>query len=309
MMFVAPVSAQDTSPVDSVKQEDAGKVDSSDVTIESEFFLNDPLMIDEEVDEESHDQIFPLWKSIAKGKALPKPWSVGAFQYGSITDYTIGESKIGFGELPDIQLKVDSTAVDLQIGTVGIKGALWLLPFLNVYVNMAYTSVNFDIYLENIPTSVEPPNPPQQPLPKITVGNVLLNLELSGPTTGTGVTFAFGWKQIFTTVTFSYSYSSLSASNFEAFGDQIFKTFMFLPKIGYSFEGTSVWFGARWMDDEANYKGSLQDGAFRFDVKIHQNKWSPEFGINTIMGENWELTLQAGYEPRLFSYFSVGYRI
>jgi hypothetical protein len=297
------------SPADTTEVEDLALFDSSAVTIRSRFFFNDPLMIEEEFEEESHERLFPLWKSIAKEQALPLPWTVAAWQYSSYTNYYIEEAIIGVGESPDFSLNVDSTAVDIQIATVGLRGGLWLFPFMNIYANLGYTWVYTDIYLENIPVSFTPPNPPTQPLPQITKGNVLLELDLKGSTVGTGASFAFGYHRFFTTITFSYAYSSLEARDWEAFGEQTFRTYLFLPKLGYSFEGTSIWLGARYMDDETRHTGSLEDGAFRFDVFIKQADWSPEVGINTIMGQNWELTLQAGYRDRLFTYFSVGYRL
>ena len=299
-----PLYAQEADSVQTI-----GKMDTSDIKIRPHFFFNDPLMIDEEVDEDSHERIFPLWKSIAKGKALPKPWSIGIFQFGQMTNYTLGEANIGLGELPDIPLNVDSTDVNMQISTIGVKVGLWLFPFMNIAANASYTQTDVNIYMENIPLGVEPPNPPTQPLPKVTRGNTLLKLDISGPTLGTSATFAFGWKKIFTTITFSYAYSSMSAANFEAFSDQTIRTHIFLPKLGYSFEGTSVWLGARYMEEEAKHAGSFKDNSLRFDVRIIKNAWSPEVGLNTIMGENWELTLQAGYKPRIFAYFSVGYRL
>jgi hypothetical protein len=301
--------AQDQSDVDSTRTNYENIPDSSATDQNSRFFFNDPLMIEEESKPDSHERMFPLWKSVVKDKALPKPWSIGVFQYSSFTDYFLQDATIGVGNLPDVLLDVDSTKVDLKIGTIGIKGGLWLFPFMNINANLAYSWINSKVYMENIPIRIDPPDPPQQPLPEVVIGNYLIELELQGPTMGIATTFAFGWEQIFSTITFSYAYSNLKSTNFEPFGKQTMRTLMFLPKIGYSFEGTSIWLGARLMDDEAHHKGSLNDGDFRFDVTITQNRWSPEVGISTIMGENWELILQAGYAARLFTYFSVAYRL
>jgi hypothetical protein len=273
------------------------------------LYLNDPLIIEDEVDAEMQEHLFPLMKSVAKGQALPKPWAIGFFQYGSLTDYTIQEATIGVGNFPDQPVNVEGTVAEIQVITPGIKGSLWLFPFLNVHATMSYVWLETDIYMEDVPTGVNPPDPPSQPLPELIYGNMRLLLELKGPTFGTGATFAFGYRHWWSTVTFSYAYSSLEAVNWEAFGTQKFTTYMLLPKVGYGFEGTSIWLGARYMDDETRHTGSLEDGDFRFDVLITEAKWSPEVGLNTIMSDHWELTVVAGYLPRIFAYFSVSYRI
>lgn len=307
MILGFPVPGRTEANSDSLRTQSTGQ--APDDRVPDGFFLNDPLVIEEAPSSEMAERLFPLWKSVAKGHALPKPWSVGLYQYAGITEYTLQEATIGVGEFPDEEIDIEGTAVDIRVGVPGLRGALWLLPFLNITGTLAYSRIQTSIYMEDVPIGVTPPDPPSQPGPEINYGNFLLELDLKGPSAGAGLTFAYGYQRIWSTITFTYAYSWLEAVGWEAFGKQSFRTYLFLPKLGYSFEGTSIWIGARYMDEETRHTGSLEDGAFRFDVLIKQARWSPEVGLNTIMGENWELTVQGGYQPRIFAYVAVGYRL
>ena len=84
------VGAQDPSEEDHEATEETAQAEASkdsdetNVTIKTvEYrvpeggYLTDPAVVQDTAKGPALNRIFPLWKSIAKGHALPRPWSVG----------------------------------------------------------------------------------------------------------------------------------------------------------------------------------------------------------------------------------------
>jgi hypothetical protein len=114
-----------------------------------------------------------------------------------------------------------------------------------------------------------------------------------------------GYQRFFGSVTFSYGDAKLDAT-VSAIGENNFSSQRILPKFGYVFEGTSVWLGAVWMDEESHQVGSLE--GFTYDVVISRTDWTPVAGIHTLLGEHWELMVEGGFGDRVSSQFLLGYR-
>lgn len=264
-------------------------------------FLDDPSMIEKDPEQTDRSRIFPLWKSIAKGRALPRPFSVGLVTYYQIQDYNIASASIEIEPFPPRELNVSNTFANISSKSAGIKGGLWLFPFLNLHAAVGYSETDSDIFLRDVPVGVIPgPGGPTTIL-----GEKLLELKFDGPYWNVGMTTVGGWNRWFGSLTLSYGKATLDAS-VGAIGTNTFTAERVMPKFGYAFKGTSVWLGAVWMSEESHQIGTI-DG-FKYDVLIERTDWTPLVGINTILGMNWEMTVEGGFGDRVSAMFSLGYR-
>ena len=187
--------------------------------------------------------------------------------------------------------------------TVGIKGALWLLPFLNVHVNVGYSDTDADIFLRDIPVAIIPPSGPAGD-PEVILGEKLLKLRFDGPYYAAGATLVGGWNNWWSSLTATYAVADLEAS-VGAIGTNEITTERVLIKIGYTFSGANVWFGAGWMDEKMETKGELDD--FAYDVVVSRADWTPVVGVRTILHDHWDISVEGGLGDRVSGMLHVGY--
>ena len=208
------------------------------------------------------------------------------------------------GGLPPFEL--DTSGIDAKIDSqsVGVKADLWVLPFLNLYAGLGTSQTEADIFLRDVPIGIDPPGGPGEG-PEIIRGERFLFLEFDGPYWVLGGTIVGGYKRWFGSLSLSFARARLEA-NVPEFGTNDFDTERALPKFGYSFKGTSVWLGAAWMEETFD-TGATFDGV-RIDVAIARADWTPTLGMNTIMGERWDLTVEGGFGDRVSALFNLGYR-
>jgi hypothetical protein len=289
--------------------EDAEEADVTIKTVEYRVpeggYLTDPAVVQDEPRGSALNRIFPLWKSIAKGHALPRPWSVGVVSYWQTQPYDIDEASIGVGDLPPLDLDVAGTVAFIDVKSVNAKLGLWLFPFLNVTGTVGYNIIDTDIHLPNAPIGINPPPRPGEP-PEITFGERTLDLDFEGPFWATSATIVGGWKGLFGSATFSYADAKVDATG-DALGELRIKSERFQLNFGHNFQGVNVWLGAQYMEEESRQVGEL-DG-FTYDVLIQKIGWTPKAGMNTVMGEHWELTVEGGFGDMTSALFLLGYRL
>ena len=269
-------------------------------------WLTDPAMIEKERNEALLNRIFPLWKSIAGDHPLPRPWSIGLVSYWQVQDFNFKSGSIKVGELPEIELDLSQVVATIDTKTVGVKGGLWLLPFFNITGTVGYTTTDSSINLIGIPVDIQPPRP-GNPGPEITYGEKLLELEFTGPYYAVSGTIVGGWKRFFGSLTYSYARAEVEGS-VSALSELTITTERVFPKFGYSFKGTSVWFGAQWNEEETYQRGELEDGFFKYDIVITKADWTPTVGMHTILGEHFEMTVEGGFGDRTSAMWMLGYR-
>lgn len=302
--FGQPASAQSaTDTTDDPPADTESQGDDAEKTPPTGGFLTDPLVIENEPKQSALSGTFPLWKSIAGDRTLPKPVSLAVVTYWQVQDYFFQDASIGIGNLPDIELDVSTSNAKIDSKSIGLKAGLWLLPFLEVTGAVGWTSVESDIVLRDFPVGVNP-TPPGQP-PEYIYGERLLELDFEGTYWSTSATLVGGWNRWFGALTVSYAKAKLDAS-VGAIGENTFTTERLLPKVGYSFEGTNIWIGAAWIDEEMHQTGSI-DG-FRYDVLVYRTDWTPVAGISTALGEHWEMIVEGGFGDRVSAMFLLGYR-
>ena len=266
-------------------------------------FLDDPSMIEKKPNLLSLNKTFPLWKSIAKGRALPRPVSMGLVTYWQSQDYDIVSATVGLGSLPPKDVNVSNTNAKIDTKSMGVKGGLWLFPFLNLHAGIGYSRTDSDIFLRDAPISVIPNPGPGEPT--VITGDRLLELTFDGPYTTVGVTAVGGWNRWFGSLTLSYAYARLDASKGDI-GTCDFTSVIAMPKFGYAFKGTSLWVGASWIDEKLHQEGSIDE--FSYDVRVERTDWTPVVGMHSLLGEHWEFTVEGGFGDRTSAMFSLGYR-
>ena len=142
--------------------------------------------------------------------------------------------------------------------------------------------------------------------PEIVFGERTLDLDFEGPFWATSATIVGGWKGWFGSATFSYADAKVDASG-EAIGEIRVTTERYQINFGHNFQGVSVWIGAQYMEEESRQVGTLED-SFTYDVLIRKVGWTPKAGMNTVMGEHWELTVEGGFGDLTSALFLLGYR-
>jgi len=268
------------------------------------FWLTDPAMIEKAPLASAMIRTFPLMKGLAGDKALPRPLGLAVNVYWQKQDYDITSAVIDIGGLPPFDLDVSGIDAKIDSRSLGVKADLWVLPFLNLYAGLGHSETDADIFLRNVPIGINPPDRPGGD-PEIIRGERFLFLSFNGPYWVFGGTIVGGYKRWFGSLSVSFARASLEA-NVPAIGTNDFDTERALPKLGYSFKGTSVWLGAAWIEETFETGATFDD--VRIDVAIARADWTPTLGMNTIMGEHWDLTVEGGFGDRVSALFNLGYR-
>jgi hypothetical protein len=185
---------------------------------------------------------------------------------------------------------------DIDVKSVNAKLGLWLFPFLNVTGTVGYNVIDTDIHLPNAPISINPPPRPGAP-PEITFGERTLDLDFEGPFWAASATIVGGWKGWFGSATFSYADAKVDATG-DAGSELRITSERFQINFGHNFQGVNVWIGA-----QCELEG------FSYDVLIQKIGWTPKVGMNTVMGERWELTVEGGFGDLTSALFLLGYRL
>lgn len=266
-------------------------------------YLTDPAVLDEPRRQEGDESLFPLWKSVAGDRTLPRPWSVAFVGYWQAQDYDIVSAEVAIPPLPPVDVDVSGTDAKIDTQSLGLKGSLWVLPFLNVHATVGYSQTDSDIFLRDVPVAIIPPSEPGEG-PEYAYGDRFLQLGFDGPYLALGATAVGGWDRWWFSLTGSYAVARLDATQ-DFIGTNDFTTIRALPKVGLTLQGVIVWLGASWMDEEMVQKGSL-DG-FEYDVLVTRADWTPVVGLRTVLGGRWDLTVEGGFGNRISAMFTVGY--
>jgi hypothetical protein len=141
----------------------------------------------------TYDNIFPIWgrKAIKRGFDLPRPFGINLI--GAYVDQGIEIGGLGLstGDNPTVPISA-ITFGDNQsaIGTLNLRGDLWVLPFINVYGMVGLAQAN---------TTVEVTNP----VPFTS------SVDQTGRYLGIGLTGSFGIKRNFAVVDVNWAWSDL----------------------------------------------------------------------------------------------------
>ncbi|MDX1380747.1 MAG: hypothetical protein R3233_06485 [Xanthomonadales bacterium] len=234
----------------------------------------------------------PWMKDLAGGRDLPRPWGLGIDFFTMDQDYNIDSLVLG---IPGLSVDPSQLGVTNEIQHFDLKLDAWILPFMNVFAIIGHMDGETDVDLSQAEVVGLP-----FPLTTLTV-------DYDGTVYGGGFTLAAGGERWFTSVTTTYTETSLSGdfdSSVEALTVQ--------PRIGILRGGWSFWVGTMYLDAEEKHSGVIQLpvlGAVPFDVELGSaDDFNFATGARYVFSEHADISLELGFGDREHTLFNYTYR-
>lgn len=223
----------------------------------------------------------PIGKEWVGDKPLPPPYGVGVDFFHMTQGYEIESLQFSLPGVPAIP--PDLVKVESSIQHRDIKFDAWVFPFLNVFALYGKVNARTDVDLRGVPTA-------QLGLPPLGV----VPVHYEGNVYGGGLTLAYGGEHWFTSVTGSWTRTSLSGDF-----DSNVRSSSLQPRVGYWNGPFSVWVGGQQIKTEEKHAGSIQliQGfpPIPFAVTLHERaNWTPMAGARYVFKNNFELSAEFG---------------
>jgi hypothetical protein len=236
----------------------------------------------------------PLFmKDLLGGREFYEPWGVGIDYYSMDQPYQI--SSLEF-LLPGVILD-DPSQLEVQneIEHVDIKFDVWLTPFLNVFAILGKMDAETVVDLGS--TNIMGLDIPLGKLP----------VDYDGTVYGAGLTLAYGGERWFTSVTATWTDTSLSGDF-----DSSVSSFTAQPRIGLNEGKMSFWVGGMYLDTDEKHQGVIALtglGVVPFTVELEgANKWNTVVGAGFTFSPKATVYLEAGFGKRDHLLFNFTYR-
>lgn len=240
-----------------------------------------------------HRSMLPFMREIAGDHELPRPYGIGIDVFTMHQNYAIDSLSFalpGFS-LPDpsiIKVKNDLVHNDLKLDA-------WLFPFLNVFGIYGHVSAHTDVDLSSVVIPILP----------VSLGT--LQVRYKGSVYGGGMTLAAGGEHWFTSLTGTWTRTSLSGD----FDSQV-KARTLQPKIGLVNGPWQFWLGAMNLHTDESHSGVIALpvlGNVPFAVKLkNATSWSPSVGVHYMMDRFGEVALEFGGGDRVTTLLNVTLR-
>lgn len=236
----------------------------------------------------------PLFmKDLLGGREFFEPWGVGVDFYTMNQQYSIKHLEF---DLPGVSLP-DPSLLDVRnkVQHYDIKLDVWLTPFLDVFGILGHINADTTVDLTNVPVVGLP-----FPLGKLPVS-------YDGTVFGGGVTLAYGGDRWFTSVTSTWTDTSLSGDF-----DSSVKTFTAQPRIGLVVDKWNFWVGGLYLDTEEKHSGVVQLpvlGSVPFAVELKgSDKWNTAVGAGYVFSPKAMLYMEVGFGNRDHTLFNFTFR-
>ncbi|NQT82290.1 hypothetical protein HQ563_04665 [bacterium] len=228
--------------------------------------------------------LFPLGRSWAGDRELPRPFGIGLNFYHQEQDYHLTSLTVN---LPNVGLaEAAGVGVENTTNEVDVKADLWLLPFLNVFAIVG------DVDGE---TTVDPGPPLSE-----------LEVDYEGLVYGGGLTLAAGGKLFFGSVTMVLTGTELDTSSSSV------EAWVLMPRFGVHVGRMAFWVGAMYQEAEERHSGHISlpfFGNVNYDVELEEKEpWNYLVGLSAGISKHWNLELEGGFGDREHVVVSVGYR-
>ena len=236
----------------------------------------------------------PLFmKDMLGGREFYEPWGIGVDFYTMDQHYRIKQLQF---DLPGVSLDDPSLLkVRNKVQHFDVKLDVWLTPFLNVFAILGHIDADTTVDLSNVPVAGLP-----FPLRKLPVS-------YDGTVYGGGATLAYGGDHWFTSVTGTWTDTSLSGDF-----DSSVKTFTAQPRIGTLWDKWSFWVGGLYLDTEEKHSGVVDLpvlGSVPFAVELEaSDKWNAAVGAGYSFSTKATLTMEVGFGNRDHTLFNFTYR-
>jgi len=254
---------------------------------------------------EQGERLFPLWKELADGyeDMLPPPYGVAGVLNWLGSGYSLVKADLSLNDEPLESVDLTGSDVTTSAYVAGVKGDLWLFPFLNVFATVGKTEVDALVTLANVPNGIGGLPP------EVQYGDVFMNLNFSGWFYALGTVVSGGHGNVFIVADFVYAVQKLDAESVGLDDDDV-KAFTSAPRLGYHIGSMEVWIGGRYLSIEQNFSGTvaIEENTLNYDVKIDQADWHYLMGMHALLHDHWDVVVEGGIGVRNSVVMSVGYR-
>lgn len=234
---------------------------------------------------QNSELMFPLYRSMAGDRELPKPYGLGITYHYQKQDYDLAKLMVSLPGI-DIGQAADAVKVENNTTEVNLKFDLWLLPFLNIFAIIGHVEGETEV---------------QVPLLMQT-----LEIDYDGLVYGAGVTLAAGYKDFFGLLTMLYTETDLDVSTSSV------DAFIVSPRVGYKTGFGQIWIGAMYQHTEEKHEGTIilpQFGKINFDVELEEkDPWNYLAGVKIDIRKNLDLEIEGGIGERKQVTASLTYR-
>ncbi len=242
------------------------------------------LMMATAADAEEPSAPFPLFRSWAGDRELPRPFGIGLNLYHQTQDYELRDLRLN---LPTLDMgMVSRVEIENATSEVDFQADVWLLPFLNVFGIIG----NVD------GETIVNPGPPLDEL----------KVDYDGLVYGGGATLAMGGKRFFGSVSAIITETDLdrATSSVEAW--------IVTPRVGVRTNVAEFWVGVMYQQAEERHRGRISVPIFgdvTYDVELEEKEpWNYLVGAGAGIGEHWRLELEAGFGNRKQALLLLSYR-
>ncbi|WP_448211764.1 hypothetical protein [Colwellia sp. MEBiC06753] len=285
--------------------------------------VSDPRIREQKV---ALDRMFPLMADLVRRQGIDVP-----LPYGVSLAYREQNLDVDFNSFDIMGVNLDhyfdpgSSFGEVSAKSLSLRGDINILPFWNVFAVVGKVDVDAFVdasYTGNIKTALEErfgklgaalacKAAQEAGADVCNPGRVKLPLDLDYDVVGLGTTLAVGYKEIFASVTATYTSTRLKGHH--SWGDTIAT---FQPIIGYQLLDyrAQVFIGGEYQDLKANMEGNLGpieglNRDFTYDVGVKLHKWAYLVGFNKQIGKHYNLTvLYNKGDTRDALTVSLGYR-
>ncbi len=236
----------------------------------------------------------PLFmKHLLGEREFYEPWGIGFDFYTMEQPYNIKQLTF---DLPGVSIPDASQLdVDNDVTHYDLKLDVWLTPFLNVFGILGHMNAETVVDLSSVPVAGLP----------FSLGKLPVNYD--GTVYGLGTTLAYGGDKWFTSVTSTWTNTSLNGDF-----DSSVKSFTAQPRIGLLMQKWAFWVGGLYIDTKEKHSGSVQLpvlGSVPFSVELEgSNKWNTAVGAGYSFSTKAMLYLEVGFGAREHTLFNFTYR-
>lgn len=224
---------------------------------------------------------------------LPKTYGLSLDYYKIDQSYDIDQLTLA---IPAGGLNPSGINVENDVEYTGLKFDAWILPYLNIFAVLGEIDGVTTVDL----SSVRIPGLP------VSLGEIDINFD--GEVYGAGFTLAVGSKKWFSSITTSYTDTSLEG-RFES----SVNTLTVQPRVGLRHKNIDVWLGATYLSADESHQGSISLGAglpaIPFDVELSSDdKINYGAGLKVNFVDNIDLIAEFGVGGREHGSVSLAWR-
>jgi hypothetical protein len=275
--------------------------------------MSDPRVREENV---KLDNVFPIFGDTLrrKGIDLPKPFGFSMAYRSQETDFDFTSFSV-FGIDPDILgifFDPEQSHAVVNTESFTLRGDAYILPFWNVFGLVGKLNVDADVLAHfngiDLCLGVEIGDKCIGEQIQVPSGDFNVPLHLEYDLLGVGTTLSVGYKNLFASVTGSFTKTKMNGS--DNWGNGIITV---QPMLGYQFQQqrAQVFVGAEYQGYNDNMTGTVrfQDIEMEYDVGIRSQRWAGLIGFNKELGQNYNITgLVSIGKDRSAATLNFGYR-